>query len=92
MSAEMHVLGDPARHFWLTRSVARTMGVNLSEAMAMNQLNASGYSDMVNKCRCCQNADACQAWLAIPHDFPASAPDHCVNGDLLNRLAQETAA
>ena len=35
-------LGDPARHFWLTRSVARIMGVNLSEAMSEGRLSAQG--------------------------------------------------
>ena len=30
-------LGDPAMHFWLTRSVARAMGLSLSEAMAVQQ-------------------------------------------------------
>ncbi len=44
MSAEVRFLGDPARHFWLTRSVARTMGISLSEAMAVGHLSAPDYA------------------------------------------------
>ncbi len=47
-------LGDPAKHFWLTRSVARAMGLSLSEAMAEDRLSALDYADLVTRCRTCQ--------------------------------------
>lgn len=87
MSAEIRHLGDPARHFWLTRSVARTLGINLSEAMAMGQLSASGYADLVNKCRMCPHARLCEDWLSVSHPAPARAPGHCANCSILNGLA-----
>ena len=87
MSAEIRYLGDPAKHFWLTRSVARTMGVNLSEAMAMGQLSATGYAEMVNICRKCPSARLCEEWLGCSRTGPAAAPAHCANAAVLQRLA-----
>lgn len=92
MNAEIRHLGDPARHFWLTRSVARTMGVNLSEAMAAGQLSAPGYAQMVNSCRKCRNTARCEAWLSVGRGAPASAPDHCPNAGVLSRLARRDEA
>jgi len=89
MNAEIRHLGDPARHFWLTRSVARTMGVNLSEAMASGLLSAPGYAQMVNSCRKCRNTALCEAWLSVGRDAPAAAPDHCPNAVVLTRLAHK---
>ena len=89
MNAEIRHLGDPARHFWLTRSVARTIGLNLSEAMAMGHLSAGGYADLVNTCRKCPHAAACESWLAEHHGAALQAPGYCANCDVLNRLAAQ---
>lgn len=87
MSAEILPLGDPAMHFWLTRSVARVMGVSLSRAMADNDLSAVDYAGMIARCRTCPNVTTCQAWLGQMRDGPAAAPAHCMNADRLARLA-----
>ena len=79
-------LGDPATHFWLTRSAARAMGVNLSEAMAAGQLTAQGYSEMVTKCRGCGVVEACQNWLATEAVTRCAAYDFCLHKGLLERL------
>lgn len=88
MSAEIRYLGDPARHFWLTRSVARTMGLNLSAAMAAGRLSATGYAEMVNTCRKCPNTSQCEAWLASSRAGPSDAPAHCANAAAFQRLAR----
>lgn len=85
-------LGEIERHFWLTRSVARMIGVNLSEAMAVGLLTEQDYCDMVTRCRsggCCA---ACEAWLARQTGRAEAAPDHCANADILNRLRPSTGA
>ncbi|WP_371225884.1 DUF6455 family protein [Roseovarius sp. 2305UL8-3] len=91
MNAEIRFLGDPARHFWLTRSVARTMGISLSEAMAMGYLSAPDYAKLVNTCRTCPNASQCEAWLGERRAALPEAPDHCMNCATFARLAKDLA-
>ncbi len=76
------------KHFWLTRSVARVLQINLSEAMAEGYLTETGYAEMVTRCRasCCEND--CANWLANETGFPRIAPEHCSNAKCLNRLRQ----
>lgn len=86
MTAILARLGDPNRAFWLTRSVARAIGVNLSEAMQQGDLSAADYSAMVTRCRMCLHADSCEAWLAVNGGGAERAPEYCANADLLNAL------
>lgn len=79
-------LGDPALHFWMTRSMARAMGVNLSEAMAEGKLSSQDYSDMVTTCRKCAFVEGCQQWLATEAMPKCAAFDPCENKPLLERL------
>ncbi len=72
----MNAIGSPDRHFWITRSVARAMGINLSDALARGRLTPQDYSRMVENCAACSQAAACQEWLgrqAIGH-APAPLP------------------
>ena len=80
-------LGDPAKHFWLTRSVARAMGLSLSEAMAEGHLSANGYADLVTRCRTCPSVAQCEAWLATASGPGQEAPECCMHKELLDRLA-----
>jgi hypothetical protein len=79
-------LGDPARHFFMTRSVARIMGVNLTEAMQVGDLAPAAYADMVTRCRCCESVSACEDWLAHQTDISMTPPPDCCHGTILTRL------
>lgn len=79
-------LGDIERHFWMTRSIARMIGVNLSEAMADGRLSPEDYSEMVTRCRASGCTGACAAWLAEQNGYAEAAPDFCVNAERLNAL------
>ncbi len=79
-------LGDPVTHFWLTRSMARVLGVSLSEEMAQQNLSAQDYATMVTQCRGCQHTQACQTWLGQRAGTAAAAPDFCRHAGLLARL------
>lgn len=92
MGAEIRYLGDPARHFWLTRSVARAMGVSLADAMANGELTASEYADLVTRCRQCPNVAACEQWLATCRPGQCDAPGHCLNAEPLARLQRRRTA
>lgn len=79
-------LGDPARHFWMTRSVARVMGVSLSDAMAEGQLTPKGYADLVTNCRRCVHVDACEYWLAHQAGRAETTPEGCLHARLFKEL------
>ena len=70
----MDALSDVEEHFWLTRSVARTIGLNLAEAMAAGQLTPDGYTEMVARCRLARCAEACAQWLGQQAGGEADAP------------------
>ncbi|MGH1412751.1 MAG: DUF6455 family protein [Pelagimonas sp.] len=79
-------LGDPARHFFMTRSVARTMGLSLSEEMQTGNLAPETYARMVTHCRGCALVEACESWLAKQSALVATPPPGCCNGELLTSL------
>ncbi|MGR3636135.1 MAG: DUF6455 family protein [Shimia sp.] len=88
MTASIAFLGDPATHFWLTRSMARTLGVSLSEAMACDALSATDYAKMVTRCRSCRYVDDCQAWLSEGCTKGAQAPGFFCHSGVLQALAK----
>ncbi|SFU19828.1 DUF6455 family protein [Sedimentitalea nanhaiensis] len=74
------------RHFWLTRSMARVMGVNLMRAMEQGLLSPEDYGEMVARCQAGKCHEICQLWLARQTGVAAKAPDHCLHRDVLDRL------
>lgn len=87
MTGKVVTLGDPGRHFWLTRSVARSLQVNLSDAMECDLLSTVGYEALVTRCRQCQHVTACEDWLAKQAGTARHAPPFCRNRDTLDDLA-----
>ncbi|WP_120632091.1 DUF6455 family protein [Ruegeria sp. EL01] len=79
-------LGDIEKHFWLTRSVARCVGISLTEAMADGQLSPEGYAELITRCRRCLNGGRCEIWLATQQEWAGLVPDFCANADALNAL------
>ncbi|WP_171239622.1 DUF6455 family protein [Ruegeria sp. HKCCA5491] len=80
------VLGDIEKHFWLTRSVARSLDVSLTEAIADKQISPTLYAEMVTRCRASPCTERCMAWLAERQTTAKSAPKFCANADILNSL------
>nr|WP_294224426.1 DUF6455 family protein [uncultured Shimia sp.] len=74
-------------HFWLTRSMARVLGVSLSEAMMDQSLSAEDYAAMVTRCRMCPHTEACQNFLGQQAGAEKSAPEFCCHAELFERLA-----
>ncbi len=80
-------LGDIERHFWLTRSVARITGVNLSRAMAERRFDPEAYAMMVSTCRASGCDAACQRWLAAQTSTrPDDPPEYCAIAEKLAQL------
>ncbi len=80
-------LGDIEKHFWLTRSVARCVGVSLTEAMADGKLTPFDYAQMVTRCRAATCSERCQIWLAAQQAKATKAPEFCANASVFNDLA-----
>lgn len=74
------------RHFWLTRSMARVAGVNLSRAMEAGDLDLSDYTGMVAECRAKGCRAACEGWLAQQTVWPAGPPPFCAHARVLAEL------
>jgi len=79
-------LGEIEKHFWLTRSVARCIGVSLSEAMVTGRLTPQGYAEMVTRCRASGCSQNCAQWLAAQQRRADAAPEFCANAESLNNL------
>ena len=80
--------GDLDLHFWLTRSVGRSIGLNFTEALEEGRLTAKGYADLVAVCRACPNSDRCKRWLGAAGGpgGRARAPEFCPIGPSLHAL------
>lgn len=74
------------RHFWMTRSVARAMGLNLGDAIRRGELGPDRYAEMVAICRQCPHLDRCQDWLARSSAGAVRAAAFCAHADTLNTL------
>lgn len=71
-------LGDPDRHFWLVRSVARVMDLDLGAALERGQMHSDDYRAIINRCRTCALVEACQNWLAESGGLSETPPTGCV--------------
>lgn len=83
-------LGDPARHFFMTRSVARVMGLNLNDAMNEGCLAPDTYAGMVTRCRGCALVSACEKWLASQATLTRTPPPGCCNSTILADLRRRS--
>lgn len=83
----MGVQGNVDLHFWITRGMARRMGVNLTEAMHDGFLTQADFAEMITRCRNCNGAQGCMAYLSEHPDRVDAAPDWCQNGQILRELS-----
>lgn len=83
-------LGDPDRHFWLVRSVARVMDLNLGATVASRHLDRDGYRALVNRCRTCDVVEGCESWLAGSATVTDTSPPGCVVAPDLEKLKRMT--
>jgi hypothetical protein len=82
----MGVQGNVDLHFWVTRGMARRLGINLSDAMREGVLTREDFADMVTRCRACPGTQGCMAFLSEQGGRSNAAPDWCCNARLLNEL------
>ncbi|WP_095588476.1 DUF6455 family protein [Actibacterium ureilyticum] len=80
--------GDLDRHFWLSRGMARTLGIRFSDVMRDGRLSTHEFTDLVNTCRGCAMSDRCVGWMARAEAVGEPAPGFCEIRGILNRLGR----
>lgn len=83
-------LGDPDRHFWLARSVARVIGLDLGAAVTRGDLSCEDYRAMINRCRTCPMVATCQTWLGASRGQAEAPPHGCLIAGELDGLKRTT--
>lgn len=84
-------LNDPTQAFFLTRSIARALSVNLSDVMHEGAFSPDDYAKLIDQCRACGRSQQCLAWLGQNGAGAAQAPEFCPNGPTLEELAKTMA-
>jgi hypothetical protein len=74
------------RHFWLTQGMARTVGVNLTEAIATGRISRAGFADMVVRCSGCEYPERCVRWMADGKHLGEDPPAYCLNHEVIASL------
>lgn len=77
-----------SRHFWITRGVARSMGLDLGKAVDTGALSVDRYEEMVTRCANCALVENCIEWLARPQNCASTPPPGCAISDSLVRLSR----
>ncbi|MBZ4021264.1 hypothetical protein CKO11_02140 [Rhodobacter sp. TJ_12] len=86
----MGVQGNVDLHFWITRGMARRMGVNLTAAMQEGFLTQADFAAMILRCRECPGVDGCMAYLSSSSPAQGETPDWCQNRAILHDLSELT--
>lgn len=82
-----HPLGDIRHHFLLAQSMAKVTGVDLIHAMHEGHISQGTWANAVTRCRGCDWAEPCEAWLAAQNGSKVAVPPNCANAELFQRLA-----
>lgn len=74
------------RHFWLTQGMARTVGVNLTEAIAGGRITRADLADMVVRCAGCEFSERCVRWMADGRHLGEDPPAYCLNHEVIEAI------
>jgi len=78
-------MGDAREHFWLMMRMSKTVGLDLGEALREGRLSDGGYAESITRCRRCDSAESCAAWLDQT-ESAANAPAYCRNAAVFDGL------
>jgi hypothetical protein len=76
--------------YWLTRGMARALGVNLSSALAAGALGRDGLEELVLRCAACGRQAECMPWLGQNAAHAETLPDYCALKAPLEALRRRT--
>lgn len=81
-------LGDPVEHLEMIHLMARATGADLAAAQAVGRLDEATWAGAVEGCRRCGWTKGCRRWLGARRSGRRRAPAGCVNGWLMEALAE----
>ncbi|MEM9292593.1 MAG: DUF6455 family protein [Acidobacteriota bacterium] len=93
----VRTLGDERAHYWLALEMSQTVGLDLQAEMDAGRLSEAQWAQAVQRCRGCDWAGGCPAWMAQQRlaaemeaaDQPApSPPEACANAELFGALQE----
>jgi len=79
-------LPRPAGYSGLMEIMARTLGVDLRDALVMGDLSSRAIVRMMHHCSACGAEEECALLLLKSHARVVTAPDYCVNRLLMKKL------
>lgn len=71
--------------WFLTQGMARSVGVNLPQAVVDGWLTRGELAELVDRCHRCGKATTCAGWLAHP-GIRGELPGYCRNKDGIEAL------
>lgn len=77
---------DAPKAWWLTRGMARVLGVNLPRAVVDGWLRRDELEDLVANCAACGRGAVCESWL-VRSGAESAMPDFCPNRPGIEALA-----
>ena len=69
--------GTLSKHFWLAQGMARTLGVNVNDAMRQGRMGREAFAELVALCCHCGRAQACMDWMGRQHAGAEELPGWC---------------
>lgn len=82
----MGIDGKLSRHFWLTQGMARSVGINLNEALQSAVLRRDEYAQAIALCCDCGKTQQCVGWMAQQGAGARDVPSFCPIGEMLEKL------
>ncbi|MBK1636409.1 DUF6455 family protein [Rhodovulum adriaticum] len=80
--------GKLSKHFWLTQGMARTLGVNVNDALKDGRMARGAYAELVAACCHCDRAESCMAWMGQQTAQADTLPDWCAIKPTLEALRE----
>lgn len=69
--------GRLSKHFWLAQGMARTIGLNVNEALRTGRMDRGDFSELVATCCHCDRSETCMAWMGKQARLCDSLPGWC---------------
>jgi len=82
----MAIIQDFASYSQRVQRMARTVGVDLGQAVLAGRLQHFPFSDIVFRCSRCPEHSACAIWLDAHQTGASEPPAYCRNTVLLKSL------
>jgi len=78
--------GRLSKHFWLAQGMARTIGVNVNDALQSGHIGRGEFAELVARCCHCDRSETCMAWMGHQGAGAETLPGWCALKDRFEAL------